>query len=159
MKVALALSMLVLATAPKGAKPEAVSITPEALKFGAAPPTLPAGAELAVLHGDPAKKADFAVRLKLPDGYKLPPHWHSNDEQLTIVSGTFLMAMGDKFDPAAAEALGPGAYHFLPAKAHHAAAAKGEVVVQINGMGPFDIHYLNPADDPTKRTGKADPRK
>ena len=133
-------------------KPHAVTLDPDDLKWGAAPPTLPKGAQLAVLHGDPTKKGTFAVRLKMPDGYKLPPHWHTQDEQLTIVAGTLVMHTGDTMD-APAHDLGVGAFHFLPGKAHHAAEAKGETVVQINGQGPFDIHYLNPADDPTKTAG------
>jgi hypothetical protein len=57
--------------------------------------------------------------------------------------------MGDTVD-APAHDLAEGAYHFLPGKMHHAAEAKDETVVQIHGMGPFDIHYLNPADNPKK---------
>jgi quercetin dioxygenase-like cupin family protein len=104
---------------------------------------------MAVLHGDPSKKAPFTVRFKAADGYKVPPHWHSKDEQLTILSGTFVLHMGDTMDAPAHE-LSAGSYHFLPAKMHHAAEMKGETIVQVDGMGPFDIHYLNPADDPTK---------
>ncbi len=118
------------------------------LKWGQAPPDLPQGGQIAVLHGDPSKKGQpFAIRLKAPDGYKVPPHWHSQDEQLTILSGTLMLHMGDSMD-SPAHALDAGSYHFLPGKMHHAAEAKGETVVQINGKGPFDIHYLNPADNP-----------
>jgi quercetin dioxygenase-like cupin family protein len=131
------------------APPEAVFMNASELKWGEPPPELPKGAQLAVLFGDPTKKGTFTMRLKMPDGYKIPPHWHTLDENLTILSGTFLLHMGDKMDSPAHE-LKVGAYHFLPGKAHHAAEAKGETVVQIHGMGPFDIHYLNPADNPNK---------
>jgi hypothetical protein len=131
------------------AKGEAISVTPADLKWGAAPPDLPKGAELAVLHGDPSKKAVFTLRLKLPAGYKIPPHWHTKDEQLTIISGDFILHMGDTMDAPATD-LGPGSFHFLPGKMHHAAEVKGETVVQVDGTGPFDIHYLNPADNPNK---------
>jgi quercetin dioxygenase-like cupin family protein len=131
------------------AKAEAITINPSDLKWGDAPPDLPRGAKLAVLHGDPSKNAVFTLRLKLPSGYKIPPHWHTKDEQLTVLSGTFLLHMGDTMDAPAHE-LGPGAYHFLPGKMHHAAEAKGDTVLQLDGMGPFDIHYLNPADNPNK---------
>jgi hypothetical protein len=144
---------------PKTPKGEAVTLRAEDLKFGPAPPSLPAGAELAVLHGDPGKKGVYAMRLKMPDGYRIPPHWHSNDEQLTILSGTFLLSMGDQFDQVTAQSLSADAYHFLPGKMHHAAAAQGEVILEIHGMGPFDIHYLNPADDPTKAPKKKVVRK
>jgi quercetin dioxygenase-like cupin family protein len=138
--------------ADKGAatKPEAVTLTAAEVKFGPAPPSLPAGAQLAVLHGDPGKKAPFVLRLKAPDGYKIPPHWHSNDEELTVISGNFMLSMGDKAGENA-HTLTPGSFHFLPAKMHHSAASKGETVVEVHGTGPFDIHYLNPADDPSKK--------
>jgi quercetin dioxygenase-like cupin family protein len=134
------------------AKPQPVSVNPDDIKWGEAPPQLPKGAQLAVLHGDPSKKGTFTLRLKMPDGYRIPPHWHTRDEQLTVVSGTFLLRMGDTMDAPPHE-LGEGAYHYLPGKMHHAAEANGETVVQVHGMGPFDIHYLNPADDPSKTAG------
>lgn len=162
--VSLTIALALLAAAPTArgadakqkhaaAKPHAVSINPDEIKFGEAPPDLPKGGQLAVLHGDPSKKGPFAMRFKMPDGYKIPPHWHTQDEQLTIVSGTLVLHMGDTMD-APAHTLQPGGYHFLPGKSHHAAEANGETVVQIHGMGPFDIHYLNPADNP-KNAAKA----
>jgi quercetin dioxygenase-like cupin family protein len=152
-KLFIAVAMLAAAT-PKASKPQAVTIMSEEVKYGAVPPNLPAGAQLGVLRGDPGKKGPFAIRFKMPDGYTIPPHWHTNDEELTVLSGTFLLSMGDKFDATTAHALSAGAYHFLPGKMHHAAAAKGDTVLEIHGMGPFDIHYLNPADDPSKKVGK-----
>jgi hypothetical protein len=130
-------------------KHEATTVNAAEIKWGEAPPDIPKGASVAVLHGDPAKKAPFTMRIKMPAGYKIPPHWHSNDEQLTIISGNFVLHMGDTMD-APASPLAAGGFHFLPAKMHHAAEAKAETIVQINGMGPFDIHYLNPADNPNK---------
>lgn len=130
-------------------KAEAQTINAAEIKWGATPPDVPKGAEMAVLHGDPSKKAPFTLRLKMPAGYKIPPHWHSNDEQLTILSGAFILHMGDTMD-APAHSLAAGGFHFLPAKMHHAAETKGETVVQVDGVGPFDIHYLNPADNPNK---------
>jgi hypothetical protein len=131
-------------------KPHAVTLNPDELKWGDPPPDLPKGAQVAVLYGNPFKKGTFAIRLKMPDGYKIPPHWHTQDEQLTTVAGTLVIHMGDTMD-APAHDLGVGAYHFLPGKAHHAAEAKGDTIVQINGNGPFDIHYLNPADNPNPK--------
>ena len=129
-------------------KAKAVTILPADIQWGAAPNVLPAGAQIAVLHGDPFKKTMFALRLKMPDGYRIPAHWHTQDEQLTILSGTFKLAMGD--GDADVHELGPGSYHFLPGKAHHSASTQGEVVLELHGMGPFDIHYLNAADDPSR---------
>jgi hypothetical protein len=130
-------------------KPEALFINAADIQWGDAPPVLPKDAQIAVLYGNPFKKGAYALRLKMPDGYKIPPHWHTLDEQLTILSGTFTLHMGDSMD-APAHTLEAGGYHFLPAKMHHAAEVKGETILQLNGVGPFDIHYLNPADDPSK---------
>jgi hypothetical protein len=130
-------------------KATATSMNAAEIKWGATPPDVPKGAEMAVLHGDPSKKAPFTLRLKMPAGYKIPPHWHSNDEQLTILFGAFILHMGDTMD-APAHSLDAGGFHFLPGKMHHAAETKGETVVQVDGVGPFDIHYLNPADNPNK---------
>ncbi len=130
-------------------KPMAMFITADEIKWAEAPPSLPKGAQITVLHGDPSKKGLYTMRLKMPDGYKIPAHWHTQDEQLTILSGTFVLHMGDKMDAAAPD-LDAGSYHFLPGRMHHSAETKGETVLQINAMGPFDIHYLNPADNPNK---------
>src|SRR5262252_4332739 len=94
-------------------KPDALYINPAEIKWGDVPPVLPKGAQIAVLYGDPFKSGPFTLRLKMPSGYKIPPHWHTQDEQLTILSGTFLLHMGDTMD-AAAHDLEAGAYHFLP---------------------------------------------
>jgi quercetin dioxygenase-like cupin family protein len=139
------------ATAGKG---EAVMLAATEVKWGPPPPVLPPGAQLGVLHGDPGKPGLFAIRFKMPDGYKIAPHWHTNDEELTILSGTFVLSMGDKLGENA-HTLTAGAYHFLPGKMHHAAQAKGETMLELHGMGPFDLHYLNPADDPSKTAATA----
>ena len=156
------IAVVLLAAAPAAAnakkkdaatKPQAVSVNAADLQWGDTPPQLPKGGQVAVLSGDPSKKGPFAIRFKMPDGYKIPPHWHTQDEQLTVLSGTLVLHMGDTMD-APAHDLTAGAYHYLPGKMHHAAEGKGETVVQIQGMGPFDIHYLNPSDDPTKKSAK-----
>jgi uncharacterized protein DUF4437 len=104
----------------KAAKAEAVFLTPSDLKWGEAPPALPKGAQVAVLHGNPFAKGFFATRLKLPDGSKIAPHWHTTAENLTIISGTLVLHMGDTMD-SPAHSLEAAAYHYLPAKMHHAA--------------------------------------
>ena len=132
------------------AAPDATFVHAKELKWGPAPPTLPKGAQVAVLHGDPGKDGPFVLRLMVPKGYRIPPHWHSQDEQLTVVSGTLYLGSGDSFDPATARGLAAGGFHFLRAKAHHYAYAKAPTIVQINGNGPFDIVYVRPQDDPQK---------
>jgi quercetin dioxygenase-like cupin family protein len=121
------------------------------LKWGPAPAVFPKGARMAVLQGDPGSAALFTVRLDMPPGYKLPPHFHPTDEHVTVIQGTFLVGMGDKLDLAHAMLLGPGGFITAGANQHHFAAAKGHVVVQVHAMGPFALTYVNPADDPQKR--------
>ena len=150
-RLAIACAALAAAAAiPVAADDMAVYMNAADIKWGDAPPTLPKGAKIAVLSGDPGKSGAFVARLMLPANYKIAPHWHSGAEDLTIISGTFYLAEGDKLDMEHAHAIEAGGYHHLPAKAHHFAYSKGPVVVQINGMGPFDIVYINPKDDPSK---------
>jgi Cupin domain. len=129
------------------------------VKWGDAPAVFPKGAKMAVLEGDPGKAGVFVARLMMPANYKIAPHWHSQDEDLTIISGTFYLAEGDKLDTKNAHAMSTGGFHHLPAKTHHFAYSKGPAVVQINGMGPFDITYIDPADDPSKAAPAKAPAK
>jgi ketosteroid isomerase-like protein len=128
-----------------------VAAVPSALKWGDPPPGLPVNAQIAVLAGDPSKAEPYAVRLKVPAGYKVPPHWHPTDENVTIVSGTLALGMGEKFDPASMQDFPAGGYSVLPAKMNHYAMAKTAAVIQIHGVGPFAITYVNPADDPRQQ--------
>lgn len=131
----------------------AVFISPSEVQWGDAPPDLPKGAQIAVLNGNPMKAGPYTIRLKAPDGYKIPPHWHSKNEELTVLSGTLVLHMGDEMTSPSHD-LDAGSFHYLPAKMHHAAESKGETIVQISGTGPFDIHYLNAADNPNPKTAK-----
>lgn len=134
-------------------KPTAVFLSASDIQWGDAPPDLPSGAQLAVLTGDPTKAGAFTLRLKMPDGYKIPPHWHSQAESLTVLSGTLRLYMEDSMAGVAHD-MDTGSFHSLPGKMHHAAMAKGEVIVQLHGNGPFDIHYLDPADNPNPKQAK-----
>ncbi len=87
----------------KAAEPM-IATTPEAMKWGDAPPFLEKGAQAVVLQGDPSKAGFFALRLRLPDGYRIAAHWHPTEERLTVISGTFHLAMGDSFDTSAGSA-------------------------------------------------------
>ena len=125
------------------------AVTNEAdVKWGNAPPSLPPGAKMAVLQGDPGKPGMFTIRVKSPDGYKVAPHWHPTAESVTVLSGTFYLGTGDTLDEKKATAMTAGAFSYMPAKMHHFASTKGETEFQVSGMGPFEITYLNPADDP-----------
>lgn len=151
---ALLVAAAVAAPAQTAEMDQHVFINKNEIKWGAAPSSLPAGAKLAVLFGDPDKPGPFTMRLSAPAGYKVPPHWHSRAENLTVISGTLYLGSGDKMDAASAKALKEGGYHFLPAKAHHSAMTKAPTVVQISGEGPFDIIYVDPADDPRTAPAK-----
>jgi ketosteroid isomerase-like protein/quercetin dioxygenase-like cupin family protein len=127
-------------------------VTPAAaVKWMDVPPFLPKGAKLAVLVGDPGKPEPFTVRLQMPDGYKIPPHTHPTDEHVTVLSGTFRAAMGEKWDDKALGDFAPGSYANMAAQMAHYAMAKGATVVQVHGVGPFVVNYVNPADDPSKK--------
>ncbi len=119
------------------------------LKWGPAPSVVPKGAEAVVLDGDPFKKGGaYTLRLKMPDGYKVPPHWHPTDENVTVLSGTLGAGMGDKFDTASGQLIKAGGFVRMPKRMHHYAWAKGPTTIQIHGMAPFAFNYVNPSDDP-----------
>jgi hypothetical protein len=120
----------------------------DAVTWGAAPPSLPAGAQASVLHGNPGKEGPFVLRLRFPAGFVVPPHRHSKDELVTVLSGRFSIIAGEKVDRAAFRALPAASFVNLPAGTSHYAIAETETVVQINGFGPFDITYVNSKDDP-----------
>src|SRR5262249_2416648 len=122
--------------------------SPATVTWGDGPPTLPKGAKLALLHGDPGKAGPFELLLKMPAGYKIPAHWDTQDENVVVISGAFHAGMGDKLDEKQSQELKPGAYVFMPAKMHHFAFAKAETVINLHGTGPFDITYIDPATDP-----------
>ena len=112
---------------------------------------LPPGASSAVITGDPAKSGqEFIVRLRLPDGYRIAPHWHPNDEHITVLSGTFLAGMGTEFDEHALVPLRVGGYMRMPARSPHFIMAKGETIVQLHGIGPFFTTFVNAAGEPLK---------
>lgn len=125
---------------------------PGELEWRDGPASLPPGAKIAVLEGDPAKDGPFTMRLKAPDGYRIPPHTHPKTERLTVISGTFLLGMGDRFGPNDLVAMPAGSYGFWPAGMTHFVQVRGETVVQLHGNGPWQIVYVNPADDP-RRSG------
>lgn len=132
-----------------------ISSAPADLKWGAPPPVFEQNAQMALVSGDPGKAGLFCVRLKMPAGYKVMPHWHPTDEHVTVISGTFALGMGDKLDPATMKELPAGGYALLPAQMHHYAMAKTECIVQVHGMGPFKLTYVNPSDDPSTRASAA----
>jgi hypothetical protein len=114
-------------------------------------PSLPPGAKAAVIEGPMNEAVPITARLKLPANYKIPAHWHPNVERVTVLSGTLNLGMGDKLDPKKTTALGPGSVSIMPPKTNHFAWTQTATVLQLNTTGPWDLTYVNPADDPRKK--------
>jgi anti-sigma factor ChrR (cupin superfamily) len=126
--------------------PAAVTIAPDAVKWN---PRVP-GIQISALAGDSSKPGPYTVRLKFADGARVAPHWHPEDENVTVVQGTLLAGMGEKYDTASMHEFPTGSFLLMPKEMRHYAAARGETIVQLHGNGPFVINYVNPADDPSK---------
>lgn len=123
---------------------------PADLKWSAVP-SLPPGAQIAVIEGKMSDAQPFTVRLKFPANYKLPAHWHPAVERVTVLSGAFHMGMGDTFDAAKVVALTVGSIAIMQPRTNHFALTREETVVQLHGVGPWGITYVNEADDPRKK--------
>lgn len=102
-------------------------------------PGFPPGARRTVIHGDPTKEGDFTLRLSFPDGYRIPPHVHTAGEHITVLQGTFMFGMGERFDESALKAHPAGDFIYTPAKMPHFAIARGETIVQLHGTGPWTV--------------------
>ena len=137
--------------APQAAEEHHTVVPADAVKWGPAPPSLPPGAQAAVLLGSPAKEGPFVLRLKFPADFAVPPHRHSKDEFVTVMAGGLRIGTGENLDRMAAKLLPAGSFVHLPAGMPHYAIANGETIVQINGIGPFDVNYVDPKDDPRKK--------
>lgn len=135
----------------QAAEPHHTVVAADAVKWGPAPPSLPPGAQAAILLGSPAKEGPFVLRLKFPAGFTIPPHRHSEDELVTVMSGRVAIAVGGKLDRTSVKPLPPASFVHLPAGMAHYAWTEVESVVQINGVGPFDVIYIDPKDDPRKK--------
>jgi quercetin dioxygenase-like cupin family protein len=150
--VVLALVTFVYGAPPLGAAdPPHGMLTPDAIKWGDAPPSLPKGSKIAVLYGDPSKDGMFVIRAKLPANYRIPAHSHPTDEVVSVLSGTLMVGMGDKLVPANAKPFPAGSVIVAPAKTNHFVLTKQPVVIEVSAMGPLALTYVNPADDPSKK--------
>jgi quercetin dioxygenase-like cupin family protein len=127
------------------------AFTPDTIPWGPAPLVVRHGAQFALLEGDPtASTGDFTIRLKMPDGFRIAPHWHPNRENVTVISGTFKVGMGDEFETNKMKAFTAGSFAFLDPDMHHYAMACGETIVQVHGRSPLQFNYVNPNDDPSR---------
>ncbi|HEV7371687.1 cupin domain-containing protein [Arenibaculum sp.] len=144
--------------APGQAAGEHEFLTPDQLEWQPAPPGLPPGAEIAVLRGDPGgTDGTFAMRLRVPAGYYVAPHSHPTAENLTLVSGSMRYGMGDEADEAQTTELPAGTYIFLPeGHTHYVWAGDEGFVLEIQAAAPFDITYVDPANDPREAQAQAD---
>ena len=144
--------LAIMALLSPGAKADEqhVIVQPDSIKWAPAPPVLPKGAKIAVLYGDPHKAGPFVFRLKFPPGYKVAAHMRPNDYDVTVLSGTMYLGMGDKLDTTRGQALVVGGYLHLPEGTHHYEWTTDDTVIQLSGLGPVGMTYLNPADDPSK---------
>jgi len=149
--VALLLGLVSILGTATAAEMHHTVVRGDAVTWGPAPPSLPPGAQAAVLMGNPGKEGPFVLRLRFPAGFTVPPHRHSKDEFLTVISGAFAVSSGEKVDRASLQPLPAASFVHLPAGMPHYAVAEAESVVQINGVGPFDVSYVDPADDPRKK--------
>jgi quercetin dioxygenase-like cupin family protein len=147
LKLIIALGLMVPLYSVAADEADHVMMTPQQMKWVDAPPSLPKGAKVAVMYGDPAVAAPFGMRIKMPAKYLISPHYHPQDENVTVISGNLWMATGDDVK-AKMMKLPPGSFARMKAGTHHFARADKEAVVQINGMGPWGITYINPSDDP-----------
>jgi len=147
----LLLLVLSFTAAPALTQSHHVLVPADKVQWAPAPPFLPSGAEISVLEGDPSKAGTVTLRLRLPAGYNIPPHWHSMTERVTVLTGALHVGMGDTLDRKASQTLEPGGFVSLPAQMHHYAWTATPTVVQISLEGPFDVFYVNPADDPQNK--------
>ena len=125
--------------------------TPDSIQWREGPPSMLPGAKMAILEGDPAKDGFFTMRLKVPDGYRVFPHWHPQIERLTVIQGVVHLGTGDRFDAGATRALRAGTYSAMPPKMTHFAWMEGETILQLSSVGPWEVVYVNSADDPRKQ--------
>jgi quercetin dioxygenase-like cupin family protein len=129
-------------------------VHPDEVQWKPGPTSLPPGAQFVILEGDPAKPGPFTMRVKFPPNYKIPPHTHPKVERVTVLKGEFKLGMGSHHREESMKRLPAGGFFTMPPGMQHFAGTDQETIVQLNGVGPWDIIYVNPADDPRKRSGR-----
>lgn len=147
------LAILGLAALPVSAAGETGEhklLAPQDIEWGPAPPSLPAGAQAALLYGDPGKEGIFAFRARVPKDYYIPPHTHPRAEIVTVISGTVRLGMGTGGDRDEARILPAGSFFALMPDMAHYFFADEESVIQLNSSGPWGIDYVDANDDPRK---------
>jgi ketosteroid isomerase-like protein len=138
-------------SAPASASGQHLLMTAKDVTWGDPPPSLPPGSKIAVISGDPTQAQPFVIRAQTPAGYRVAPHWHPGVENLTILSGTVALGMGEQWDDSKMTEIPAGGYASLPADMRHYFLSKTAATFQVHGMGPFVVNYVNPADDPSTK--------
>ena len=126
-------------------------VAPTDIRWGPGPAILPPGAQEVRLYGDPTKAGLFAMRFKLPKGYSVPPHTLSKAGLFTVISGTFRIGMGETVDPSKATAMPAGSFVALAPSTPHFVSVDEETIVQLNNIGPWEISYIDPKEDPRRK--------
>ena len=145
---------LLAAIAMGGQTANAQSMTtylPGTIQWVNAPPALRPGAKMAVVKGDPTQTGLFTMRFRFPANYRVDPHWHTADEHITVISGALFIGMGETFDREKGKELPVGTFNWMTAGTRHFAWTEQETEIQLHGIGPWIVNYVNPADDPRKQ--------
>ena len=132
-------------------KADHIMVMPTDIKWSAAPPSLPPGAQVSVIEGDPSKEGLFTMRIKLPANYKIMPHSHPADEHITVIEGSFYMGTSEKYDEKVAREIPAGGFAVMNTGTRHFAFTKNGCVIQLHCKGPWGVNYVNPADDPRNK--------
>lgn len=151
--VAMLVAAVSLLNADRHGKDESrhVILQPEELEWKDGPPSVPPGSQIAVLEGDPSQEGLFTIRLKFPANYRLPPHTHPRTERVTIIEGELRLGTGREFDEQGTESLPAGSFFAMSPGMEHFVLTDEEVILQLNGVGPWEINYINPEDDPRRQ--------
>jgi quercetin dioxygenase-like cupin family protein len=151
--LALSMSFMAVLLAAEGWTADQIQVTPDQIGWGPMLSGLPSGAQSAVLSGDPGSRGPFVIRVKAPAGYTVPPHRHSKDEDVTVIAGKVGLDMGETLSKNAAKVMPAGSFVHMPAGMAHYAWSEEDSIIQISGIGPFDIKYVNDKDDPRNQAG------
>lgn len=127
-----------------------IMVVPNELAWTDAPAVGP-GAKIVVIEGPLDKAVPFTLRLTLPANARIAPHTHPAYERVTVLSGTLYLTSGETYDPAKTRALGPGSVAIMPAGTPMFGYTKEDTIIQVHGVGPWGLNYLNPADDPRRK--------
>lgn len=135
-------------------QPEHQQFHPDDIEWGDPPPSFPSGAEMALLEGDPSAAGEvYTLRLRLPADYAIAPHMHPMAERATVLSGVLHLGHDENMDKERADRIEPGTYFTIPPETIHyvISGSDGPTVLHITSVGPLQLEYVDPKDDPRGR--------